>query len=343
MINCIQQVGLGVPDVNEEFRWVRRVFGMDISVFEDEGEAPFMIRYTGNKVQRRRAILAENLAGGGAFEIWQYLSREPKFPSFSLQLGDLGILLAKIKARDVAAAFERLQQGDADVVSGVQQDPAGGFSFFVRDPYGNLFQVVQDEHWFTRGRWVTGGTCGCLIGVSDIERAKSLYADVLGYDRVVYDERGLFDDFAPLPGGEGRTRRVLLVPSEEPRGIFANLVGPGRIELVQALDRKPRKIYEGRYWGDPGFMHLCFDVHDMKRLKAACAKAGFPFTVDTDGPFDMGNTKGHFSYIEDPDGTLIEFVEIYKMLIFRKLNERNPEKPLPGWMIRLLALGRVKD
>jgi hypothetical protein len=65
--------------------------------------------------------------------------------------------------------------------------------------------------------------------------------------------------------------------------------------------------------------------------------------VDTGGPFDMGKTKGHFSYIEDPDGTLIEFVEIYQLMMVKKSSERDPGKPLPGWMIRLLALGRVRD
>ena len=31
-------------------------------------------------------------------------------------------------------------------------------------------------------------------------------------------------------------------------------------ELIQSLDRKPNKTYENRYWGDPGFIHLCFDI-----------------------------------------------------------------------------------
>jgi catechol 2,3-dioxygenase-like lactoylglutathione lyase family enzyme len=343
MINCIQQVGLGVPDVQQAFRWVRHTFGMDIPVFEDEGEAPFMVRYTGNEVQRRYAILAENLQGGSAFEIWQYLSRTPKPPSFSLKLGDLGIFLAKIKSQNIGLAFETLKKRGTEIVSGISHNPVNKPHMVVRDPFGNLFQIVEDEHWFRRGHWVTGGGCGCLIGVSDMGRAKSLYADVLGYNRVVFDEEGVFDDFASLPGGDGRLRRVLLVSSQKPRGIFAKLVGPGRIELVQALDRKPSKIFGGRYWGDPGFMHLCFDVHDMKHLEVMCAQAGFPFVVDTGGPCDMGKTKGHFSYIEDPDGTLIEFVEIYKMLILKKLNKRDPGKPLPDWLIRLLALGRVKD
>ena len=43
----------------------------------------------------------------------------------------------------------------------------------------------------------------------------------------------------------------------------------------------------------------------------------------------------HFSYIEDPDGTLIEFVETHKLPIieklgwYMKLKGRDPKKSLP--------------
>ena len=89
MINCIQQIGLGVPDKDRAFRWIRKTFGMDIPIFDDEGEPIFMVRYTGNEVQRRHATLAVNLQGGSGFAIWQYLSRKPAAPEFTLTLGDL--------------------------------------------------------------------------------------------------------------------------------------------------------------------------------------------------------------------------------------------------------------
>jgi hypothetical protein len=48
-------------------------------------------------------------------------------------------------------------------------------------------------------------------------------------------------------------------------------------------------------------------------------------------------------YIEDPDGTLIELVETHKVPILKKigwfldLRKRDQEKPLPTWMIKMLA------
>jgi hypothetical protein len=62
----------------------------------------------------------------------------------------------------------------------------------------------------------------------------------------------------------------------------------------------------------------------------------------------MGKAAGHFSYIEDPDGTLIEFVETHKLPLLKKLGwyldlrKRRPEKALPTWMLKTLGFSRVK-
>ena len=117
---------------------------------------------------------------------------------------------------------------------------------------------------------------------------------------------------------------------------------------MQSLDRTPARIFEGRLWGDLGFIHLCFDVVGMDALRETCAEAGFPFTVDSSSSFDMGEAAGHFAYVEDPDGTLIEFVETHKVPVLKKwgwaldLRRRDPRKPLPDWMLKALALNRVK-
>jgi hypothetical protein len=87
----------------------------------------------------------------------------------------------------------------------------------------------------------------------------------------------------------------------------------------------------------------------MMNLAKKCEQAGFDFTVDSRNSFDMGKAAGHFTYCEDPDGTLIEFVETHKIPIIEKLGwylslkKRNPEKPLPNWIVGMLSLNRVKD
>ncbi|MBN2324776.1 MAG: VOC family protein [Spirochaetes bacterium] len=348
MINCIQQIGLGVSDIEVAFAWIRKAFGMDVPIFDDEGKPVFMTRYTGGLVQSRRALLAASMSGGSGFEIWQYTSRTPEGPGFTVRAGDLGIFAAKIKAPDVLAAFEELKKRDVELLGGVSDGPSKSPHFFVQDPFKNLYQIAAGEEWFSKKPAVTGGVTGCIIGVSDIDRSMNLYGGVLGYDTVVYDETGVFEDLQSVPGGTDRLRRVLL-KTKEPGGIFASLVGPSVIELIQSVSRPAEKIFKKRFWGDLGFIHLCFDVHDMAALKTECEKAGFGVTVDSNDAFDMGQAAGHFIYIEDPDGTLIEFVETYRIPLFKKLGiylnlkKRDPKKPLPDWMLKALSLGRVKD
>jgi hypothetical protein len=63
----------------------------------------------------------------------------------------------------------------------------------------------------------------------------------------------------------------------------------------------------------------------------------------------MGEAAGRFSYAEDPDGTLIEFVETHRVPILKKWNlylnlkNRKENRPLPRWMVQCLAFNRVKD
>lgn len=350
-ISGIQQIGIGVPDKTSAWTWYRRHFNMDVPVFQEAAEAPLMTRYTGGEIQSRDAALAVNMAGGGGFEIWQYTSRVPQLPSFQPALGDLGILCVRIKAPDVTLVERRLRQSGAMLLGGRVTDPAGNASLFVTDVGGNIFQIVETaDGWFSSVRASgTGGVAGALIGVSDVARARALYSDVLGYDSVLYDESGQFADLAVLPGGDSRVRRVALTHGRPRQGAFAPLLGPTVIELVQALETPGRRLFADRYWGDQGFIHLCLDVIGMDGLKQRAAVAGFPFTVDSGDTFDMGEAGGRFAYLEDPDGTLIEFVETHKVPLLKALGwyidlrKRNPRRPLPRWMIKAMGLTRVKE
>ncbi len=354
MISGIQQIGVGVRNIYEAWKWYISNFGMDIRMFEERASAEYMLPYTGGEPRERHAALAINMLGGGGFEIWQHTERTPLAPAFELQVGDLGIYAGKIKSPDVQAAYEHLED-TSEIITRIIQDPAGRDHFFVKDPFNNIWQIVSEESIFLRmGKRSTGGSYGAVIGTSNPERAVKLYSGILGYDTVVYDKEGNFEDLASLPGGSGRFRRVLLQHSEDRKGPFSSLFGPSEIELIQALDRKPEKIFKNRIWGDLGFIHLCFDVLGMKALKKECDTKGFPFTVDSDvhpqgKPFDMGEAAGHFAYVEDPDGTLIEFVETHKIPISKKLGwyinlwkRKDPTKPLPKWMMKMLRYMRVR-
>ena len=346
LISGIQQVGLGTESFRKSWNWLIEMFGADVKILEDDTVAERMLRYTGGKPQKRHACITVNLRGGGGFEVWQYSERKPCPPAVPAAVGDLGVFVAKVSCGDVPAFHKEISAKWKDVTS-LATMPDGTPGFYVKDLYGNWFQIIQQSYIFIPQKSLTGGIAGTMVGVTDMERSIAFYRDVLGYDTVRYDISDKFDDWAALPGSEGNFRRVLLGTSKPREGAFSRLFGPDCVELVQALDRTPRKIFEGRYWGDPGFIQICYDISGMKAFGKFAAEKGFPFTVDScpgDTTFDMGEASGHFTYIEDPDGTLIELVETHKIPVVAKLGwyidmkKRDPRRPLPKFLFRLMGL-----
>ena len=355
IISGIQQVGIGVKDLKTAWNWYIKAFGVDVRIFEDDTVAELMLPYTGGVPQQRHAALALNMQGGGGFEIWQYSKRIPLAPIEKINLGDLGIYAAKIKCPNVLNAYTHFKKIGAVILGEISLNPAGQKHVFVKDPFENIFDVVEtNTTWFCNQNKPTGATLGAIIGCSNIDKALPVYRDILGFDQTLSDTTDHFPDLFPLPGGEKKFRRVILTHSKPRIGAFSQMLGHGYIELVQAFDVDPKKILANRFWGDLGFIHLCFDIRNMSDLEKECVEKGFHFTVNSNvkhnqqGSFDMGEAAGHFSYIEDPDGTLIEFVETHKVPIFKKfgiylsLKKRDPEKPLPKWMVKLLGLQKVK-
>ena len=361
-ISAIQQVGVGTADFRRSWDWYIEHFGFDVKILEDDTVAERMLPYTGGRSRKRHACIAVNLQGGGGLEIWQYSNRVPKPAAFKVGVGDTGIFGAKIKCADVQKFHARLSAKGVKT-SALSAAPDGAPCFWVLDLFGNAFQIVERKDVFIRDGKLCGGVAGALVGVTQMDRSIEFYRDVLGYDRLEYDRTGRFDDWSfpagptasasdvpqtpDFPGGGERYRRVLLSRSEAPGGAFGGLLGSNAIELVQPLDREPRRIFEDRFWGDPGFIQICYDVSGMDELGRFCASKGHPFTVDScpNGEvFDMGEASGRFTYIEDPDGTLIEFVETLKVPVAARLGwyidlkRRDPRKPLPKFLFKAMGL-----
>lgn len=346
-ITGIQQAGIGVNNAEYAKYLYRDLFGMDVLLFDDTAEATLMTQYTGSKVEKRRAILSLNLQGGGGFEIWQFLKRVPSASAIPSKLGDIGIYALKIKSRDVVKDFNGFLNNTTITCSKVYKDPVGSPEFWLTDEENNVFNIVKGSEWFQKTKTICGGVTGAVIGVSDMNKAIDFYSHGLGIDEVVYDVTGTIHG-APGNIQNNIYRRVLLQKVQSTTGAFSKLLGNVQLELVELQNNKSQKIFADRYWGDLGFIHLCFDVTNMDKLKVHLQKAGFHFTVDSGESFNMENAAGRFAYVEDPDGTLIELVETHKITIYKKLGlfldlrKRKANKPLPKWMLKLLAMSKVK-
>jgi catechol 2,3-dioxygenase-like lactoylglutathione lyase family enzyme len=337
-LSGIQQIGIGVTDAQKAMHTYKQLFGMDVLIFDDVAQASLMTQYTGGAIYNRRAILTMNLQGGGGIEIWQFLDRTPT-RSINIKLGDLGIYAGILKSNNLLKSHERLKKIDSILVSEIMNCNSGSAYFWVNDG-DNQFKVIPKNDWFQQGKHDLGGIVGSVIGVSDMGKSLHFYQTILGIDTVFYD--------CQVTENNSTYRKVGIQKVATGKGAFNKLLGNVTIELVQILDGKPNKIYENRFWGDCGFIHLCFDVLNMDALKKHADNHNFSFTVDSNDTFAMDNASGRFCYIEDPDGTLIELVETHKVPILKKigwyldLRKRNQEKPLPDWMIKMLALSKVK-
>ncbi|WP_075351309.1 VOC family protein [Algoriphagus marinus] len=348
-INGIQQVGIGVSNAEEAWAWYRKAFKFDVPIFQDSAEAKLMTRYTSNKVESRHAILAMNMQGGGGFEIWQYTSKTPLASKEKLKWTDLGILAVKIRSKDIYKTYDHLNTFGATILGKPEPNPVGVKHFFIKDPDGNIFEIIENDSWCFKNKDLTGGVLGVVMGVSSIEKVLPIYQQHFQQVEILADEKKNWVDFNQVDNEKTEFRRVILQASKKATGAFGKLLCQTQIELIETDYPSRNVIFKDRNWGDLGFIHVCFDVNGMHELKRNLKEIGVEFTVDSENEFDMGKAAGRFAYIEDPDGTLIEMVETYKIPIIEKigwnlnLRNRNPQSTLPDLVLKALTLNRVKD
>ena len=233
LIAGIQQIGVGTENFRKSWDWLIEMFGADVRILEDDTVAERMLPYTGGKPQKRHACIAANLQGGGGFEIWQFSERKPQPCPFEIAVGDLGVLAAKVKCRDVAA-FHSVAAAKWKETGPLEKMPDGTPCFYIKDLYGNWYQVIERKDIFIEEHKPTGGIAGAVIGVSDIEASRRYYGTILGYDKVLSDTTAPFSATGFLNGGERVCRRVLLARTVPFSGADSGLLGDSTIELVQA-------------------------------------------------------------------------------------------------------------
>lgn len=124
-----------------------------------------------------------------------------------------------------------------------------------------------------------------MLGVTDMDRSVKFYSTLMDYDKIEYDVTGVQADLEGVPGSQYPLRRVLLSRSKPIEGPLSEVMGTSHIELVQRIPEgfevpAPKKIYEGRYWGDPGFIHLCFDIRNMEAIRECAESLGHSFVCD---------------------------------------------------------------
>ena len=130
--------------------------------------------------------------------------------------------------------------------------------------------------------------------VSDIERSRRFYTEVLGFEVVAEFD---FDD--------ANTARVMGVPGALFKGIFMKRDGM-RIEIIGFSNPPPERAVRRRRSNEIGHSHLSFYVTDLDATLRALREQGV--TVDDDTRATVVNGI-ECCVVRDPDGFPIEIVQ----------------------------------
>ncbi len=330
MINAIQHIGIGVRNRDRSYDFYKNILDFSVPLSKHRGKCTGMLPVIEND-EERDVTIALNPYGGGLVEIFQYISKKPKEPE-KIDFSSNGYLFFGLKVKNIEGAVNLISgYRGAEIVSGpdyfTPMKSRGWKTAIFRDVdgiYGILLEYPESNVGYGTGRVKIGGVEYVAIGVSNIKQSIEFYTKVLEYDKIVYEAEGTFPEWDSIFGKDRKLKRALLTRSRKPEGIFRHFLRGGMIELIEVEGNSGKHLYDGRKWGDIGFMELCFDVTDINETLEEVTKKGAEIIVP---PYrqDMGmNTYATFSYIKDPDGSMLEFADIHRL-------------PVPYFLIRTLV------
>jgi catechol 2,3-dioxygenase-like lactoylglutathione lyase family enzyme len=330
MINGIQHIGIGVTDRDKAYLFYSDALGFSVPMSRHSGNCKGVLPLI-KKDEERKVVIALNSHGGGLVEIFQYTSKKPVPRPKEVDFSYNGCLFFGLKVKNVGKSLGIIERHGGERVTEpsafTPKAEAGWRTAMFLDTEGvqaMLLEYPGSGMGHGNGGSRIGGVEYVGIGVSDIEDSVEFYTRVLEYDKIVYRTEGTYPEWDPLFGKGRFMKRALLRRSRNADGIFRHFLHGGMIELIQVEGNTGKHNFDGRKWGDIGFMEVAFDVTDIHETLEALKRKG---VVIAAGPYvqDMGmNTKATFAYIRDPDGSLLEFADISRL-------------PVPYFIIRLLV------
>ena len=315
MINAFQHVGMGVWDVDRSLAFYKKHFGFKVKLNDITMASKEMASVVGS-VETMRMTMVANAKGGGVLEFIEHRSSPIRpFPEAG-GYGDLGVLEIGFGVHGIDRVVEDLRGRGLRFLTPVSEielsDGRRWRQAYLKDPDDLTLQLVEE---LRPGEPVPArpGIRGVIhvgLGVSDLERSKAFYGRVLGFDRQVYAFEGRDPGLDPVTGGPMPLQLAVLERSAPVSGPLAAMLRPGMVKLIHAPEGTGTHIYRGRRWGDIGCMEFCMDVSSLEEAVADAESRGARVYLPP-VKIDMGSgSRGKVAYIRDPDGTVVEFVEI---------------------------------
>lgn len=134
------------------------------------------------------------------------------------------------------------------------------------------------------------------IATCDIKRLSDFYISLFGCEKLIEDGWADAPGLDAIVGLSGSAARFMLLRA-------GNLC----LELFQFSSPEPTPGDPDRPVSKPGFTHICFAVRDIDAEYARLTAAGMRFHTE---PKDAGDRPFRATYGRDPDGNVVELLEI---------------------------------
>jgi len=136
------------------------------------------------------------------------------------------------------------------------------------------------------------------VTVSDMDRSLAFYRDMLGLKEV---ERHLLEGetISKMAGKDGVVMHVVRLQAPETPGML--------IDLQQYVSPKGG-VSSGKL-GDVGHSHICFGVPNLVEAYSEMQEQGVKF-VSEPVSFDLDWAIVHVVFLEDPDGYILELMQV---------------------------------
>lgn len=183
---------------------------------------------------------------GGAFV--QFIEDEKSnLKVLEPDLSEIGIIGLKIKTRKIDTNFFMRRREDMFAQEKIWTKPLNRKHFHIHTE-NLLFQIIDSkDNFFAHFGKFNSGIEGAIIGVSDIQKSAEFYKNILGYNKVIFKEEGIFNDFKNIKGGDRKYKRMILQQSENQNFKYRYFLGNSEIELLQFIGEETSKTPDFEY------------------------------------------------------------------------------------------------
>lgn len=315
MINGLQHIGYGVKDLEKSYNFYKKLFGYNITLndltIEDYDMAPIV-----GSVEVIHSLMAVNLNGGSSIELIQHKS-SPIKPMPDNIYNNLGILETAYKVNSIEKVIEKFKNQGINIITPILETKLTNGkvwkSVYMKDPDNLTIQLIEEisnNKKTSQDKPCVYGSFMVGISVSDLENSIKFYSEVLGFENIIYRYHGTDQELELLTGREINSKVAILERRAPVKNHLSSILPKGTVKLIEVEGESKKHIYKGRRWGDIGCMELSMDVVDLNETIEYFNSKNVKLYYNKK-EIDMGwGSKGYVAYIRDPDGTIIEFVEI---------------------------------